>query len=170
MKKNSKLQKKLDKIMKKIHEAGLKVKKGKVVGFKYIMQLSLNTEFYSHYDEYTNDAIMSDDSDFINLPDEVMNDMKNTEYISFDIVPVFDKEDIYSSVQLKLLYKGNDVGCIALNYNSAFTKSWKEYKTLPFRKVSKTIWVLDGLDLEIYDTQGEHVWAEFEITRQKEYL
>ena len=45
MKLSAKLQKKYDKVMKKIHKAGMEVKKGKVVGYKYILELQLLAEY-----------------------------------------------------------------------------------------------------------------------------
>ena len=77
---------------------------------------------------------------------------------------------IYSDVGLKLSYKGLELGELYLGYQSAFTESWKEYKTLSFKRNKDGVWELYNKELYFVDDQSEHVNGSFEIHRVKEYL
>jgi len=169
MKLSAKLQKKYDKVMKKIHKAGLEVKKGKVVGYKYVLELQLLAEYYTHYDGYMGEAIMDTEMDYITLSDDLQQEMESMEEITFNVIPQYDG-GAYSDVGLKLSYKGVELGELYLGYQSEFTESWKEYKTLSFKKNKKGIWHLFNKELCFVDDQSEHVNGSFEIHKVKEYI
>jgi hypothetical protein len=152
------LQVKLDLLIKEIKSSGYVLKGNKIKELKKIYNLCLDSNYYSHFDGHTSDAIMYDDNVSFKIKGSLLDIVKNNNIEKI----LFTKNE-----ENCIFYNEEEIGYLTLEYEDCSVFSEWLYELKEFKMIKKNgQFIFDGL-LKVDDEQGEHTYAHLYIEEKE---